>query len=138
MPEKTLKESTFAKASVDEKVERARRTLECVEVAYRHIDLTEAKEALTALEEELQHAREALSWIPVSERLPESDAEFLCTYIDMDGYESVDKFWFKNGRFMLDRIIAWRYIPDPYNPPVEIWRTCRQLAILHTDGETGE
>ena len=60
MPEKTLKESTFAKASVDEKVERANLDLAGIEIHYPHIDLFNIQEALTALEETLQRARDAI------------------------------------------------------------------------------
>jgi len=71
VPEKTLKESTFAKASVDEKVERAKAIAEemtefclneymrAVELSdrgtwqMRHADCKVVEEALTALEEKV-------------------------------------------------------------------------------------
>lgn len=69
MPEKTLKESTFAKASVDKKVERARKALKRIEdTSEAHLDYTvheevsdrlaEIEEALTALEGKLKEYEE--------------------------------------------------------------------------------
>lgn len=150
MPEKTLKESTFAKASVDEKVERAKVTAEemtefclneymrAVELSdrgtwqMRHADCEEVQEALTALEEELQHAREALSWIPVTERLPEKHNFYEVT-VDNAGNRHVEVlvwedgwyFFFPNGAhwFLASQdeelngnIIAWREPSNPYTP----------------------
>ena len=94
MPEKTLKESDSAKASTDKKVERASLDLSGIEVHYPHIDLFNIQEALTALEDRvkelesenrslLQRAREALTWIPVSERLPEKSGLFAVSGRDM-------------------------------------------------------
>ena len=53
-------------------------------------------------------------WIPVSERLPKEDNDYLVTYVS-SGERVVSKSWFntRNG-FIYDNVIAWKYKPEPY------------------------
>jgi len=63
------------------------------------------------------NTRPSAQWVKVSDRLPELDGEYLCTYVNMDNKSDVAIFWFRNGGFRLDRIIAWMPLPAPYTPP---------------------
>ena len=58
-------------------------------------------------------------WIPVSERLPEEDGRYLCTYED-DIYENcVDFGSYENGEWYVDKVIAWMPLPEPYKAESE-------------------
>ena len=69
-----------------------------------------------------KHANEV--WIPVEERLPETDGFYIAT---MDGEIAGQKIpftglaEFENGKWVDDEedyncVIAWHPLPDPYNP----------------------
>ena len=57
-------------------------------------------------------------WIPVSERLPEEDGEYLATIYDMDeNYEYIDIAELEDGKWCYKPYIlvkAWMPIPEPY------------------------
>ena len=76
-----------------------------------------------------KEAREAVKqtkWIPVSERLPETDDIMLVTYIDdRDGEDTIwlgwhemENIWyidgFAHGGEYGNRVIAWMPLPEPY------------------------
>ena len=60
-------------------------------------------------------------WIPVSERLPDKNGNYLCT-VDYgeDGIEVMQRiYWDTLGGFEKrynknDKVIAWRPLPEPY------------------------
>ncbi len=58
--------------------------------------------------------RQESEWIPVGERLPEEDNDYLITY-EFCGENEVSKSWFntRNG-FVYDNVIAWQPLPEPY------------------------
>lgn len=78
---------------------------------------------------ELKQLREQTRWIPVSERLPEEDGQYLITvkYKHVDGYDDIyaehgewtdgrwDMFCFGHCGEVED-IIAWMPLPKPYVP----------------------
>ena len=57
-------------------------------------------------------------WIPVSERLPEVDGEYLATIYDMDeGYKYMDIAELENGIWQYKnyiKVLAWMPLPEPY------------------------
>jgi len=53
-------------------------------------------------------------WIPVSERLPETDGRYLCTYEDDIEENCVDFGSYENGEWYVDKVIAWLPLPKPY------------------------
>lgn len=59
-------------------------------------------------------------WIPVSERLPEVDGEYLATIYDMDeGYKYTDIAELENGIWNYKnyiKVLAWMPLPEPYEP----------------------
>jgi hypothetical protein len=53
-------------------------------------------------------------WIPVSERLPKEDNDYLITY-EVYGERVVSKSWFDTRwGFMSENVIAWKELPEPY------------------------
>lgn len=75
----------------------------------------------------LQRAREALRWIPVSERLPKIPKEWEVTVEDDDGnrwvslsmyepYSHIKYKWEYESYHPNTRVIAWREKPTPYAP----------------------
>lgn len=70
----------------------------------------EAKDyILKALEQEPK-------WIPVSERLPEEDGEYLVTTINGD----VDIYVFHTWGAKSPKVIAWMPLPEPYKAESEV------------------
>lgn len=81
---------------------------------------------------------EQTRWIPVSERLPETDGVYTVTrrlfdnQIDTEPYYMVDACYFdgsntwhndnriNHGRHLLEDIIAWMPRPEPYKPESEV------------------
>lgn len=71
-------------------------------------------------------------WIPVSERLPEEDGQYLITvkYVHVDGYDDI---YAENGEWMdgkwdtfcfghcgqVEAILAWMPLPEPYKAESE-------------------
>lgn len=61
-------------------------------------------------------------WIPVTERLPEKDGEYLTTWIDAQKKLCVNVFlvengvWYWNQKYLFPnwRIIAWMPLPEPW------------------------
>ena len=53
-------------------------------------------------------------WIPVSERLPENDGDYLVTIFE--GTHEVDVATWEQGRWLWfgDDVTAWAYRPQPY------------------------
>lgn len=55
-------------------------------------------------------------WIPVSERLPEKQSDYLICDNNRNVYSST----YKNNRWLVnlatDEVIAWMPLPDPYMP----------------------
>jgi hypothetical protein len=62
-------------------------------------------------------------WIPVSERLPEEDGEYLATIYDMDeNHEYMDIAELENGKWCYKSYIlvkAWMPLPQPYKAESE-------------------
>lgn len=66
-------------------------------------------------------------WIPVTERLPEKDGEYLTTWIDAQKKLCVNVFlvengvWYWNQKYLFPnwRIIAWMPLPEPFNEVTE-------------------
>jgi hypothetical protein len=107
-----------------------------VELQQANSETTAAREALdkatdrmsaefARLAEELQQAREAQRWIPVSERLPESETENRATFMIagiIDGFQFVSSaaYDYRYGEWqselgmnMSDLITHWRPLPEP-------------------------
>lgn len=67
-----------------------------------------------------------LHWIPVTERLPEKDGEYLTTWIDAQKKLCVNVFlvengvWYWNQKYIFPnwRIIAWMPLPEPWKGEV--------------------
>lgn len=61
--------------------------------------------------------RETLSWIPVTERLPETDDQVLCCKANKRGNKSVMIGYYMDGAWrcgMNSNVIAWMPLPAPY------------------------
>ena len=86
----------------------------------------------------LQMAVETLEqtrWIPVSERLPESDDDVLVTD-DAGGLAEVGIDWldiYSNRWCCSQNVTAWMPLPEPYR---EIKHTCSECIIKDTDACT--
>lgn len=73
-----------------------------------------------------------MSWIPVEERLPEANGEYL--NVTVKGYgtrvayrsESDGTWRFANGLHVCAQVIAWQPLPAPYVKP-------RRFVVLETD-----
>lgn len=67
-------------------------------------------------------ALEQRMWIPVHERLPEKNGNYLVTYESSDGtatfrYEAVDHYgpdWLHKSKHT--KAVAWMPLPEPYEP----------------------
>ena len=57
-------------------------------------------------------------WIPVSERLPEENGRYLCSYKDEEG-ECIDFGSFKDGTWYVKGAVAWMPLPEPYKAESE-------------------
>ena len=59
-------------------------------------------------------------WIPVEERLPEGEEMVLVTCQTKSGRKSVNRAWygegFWHGTGSMSGVIAWRPLPEPYQP----------------------
>jgi len=79
-------------------------------VAYTEEQIKE----LVELNRKLSGVRPQGEWIPVSERLPTEDNDYIVTYI-FSGEKEVGKSWFntKYG-FIYEKVIAWQPLPEPY------------------------
>ena len=56
-------------------------------------------------------------WTPCSERLPEENGRYLCTYAEMQGCEyisCIDFGSFINGEWYVSGVIAWMPMPKIY------------------------
>ena len=71
------------------------------------------QERIAELEAENQRLREANRWIPVGERLPESEGTYETTYEYGDGKRQIQRFWFEGDQFP-HYVLAWRQLPEPY------------------------
>ena len=61
------------------------------------------------------------SWIPVTERLPEEDGRYLCTYKN-DAYGDgicIDFGLYEDGEWYVSGAIAWMPLPEPYKEGAE-------------------
>ena len=79
-------------------------------------DGSQAVRATEALQEEQRKHR----WIPVAERLPEGGEEVQVTvrrgYADIGYYdESKEEWWASDDAGIMD-VIAWKPMPEPYQP----------------------
>ena len=52
-------------------------------------------------------------WIPCSERLPDKEGRYLCTYFMSKG-NVIDFGWFENGEWYICGCVAWMPLPEPY------------------------
>ena len=52
-------------------------------------------------------------WIPVSERLPEKDGQYLVTY-DREDEIKVNISYFDRHGFWVGNVVAWMPLPEPY------------------------
>ena len=57
-------------------------------------------------------------WIPVSERLPEKDGQYLVTY-DREDEIKVNISYFDRHGFWIGDVIAWQPLPEPYKAESE-------------------
>ncbi len=71
-------------------------------------------------------ALEQRMWVPVHERLPEKNGNYLVTYESFDGtarlrYEDVDHYgpdWLHESKHT--KVVAWMSLPEAYNAESEI------------------
>lgn len=83
-------------------------------------ELRRAIEDVKNAELELIAAQQGQQWIPVSERLPETDGYYLVTIKTFgwngEQYEDVDiaRYERKNGWLKADKCTAWTPLPKPY------------------------
>ncbi len=70
------------------------------------------KTDLTAAADEITRLRAQLEWIPVSDRLPDSDGIYVVTLINCNGV-TLCNFRRRKWRWG-DAVIAWRPLPEPY------------------------
>ena len=58
-------------------------------------------------------------WIPVTERLPDKDGEYLTTEVwASDTYVNAAEYHKRNGwHICSDKVVAWKPMPEPYRPP---------------------
>ena len=75
-------------------------------------------------------------WIPVEERLPEDEEMVLVTCQTKTGRKSVNRAWygegFWHGTGSMSGVIAWRALPEPYQPGTETQRPEWKDRMLHT------
>lgn len=76
-------------------------------------------------------------WIQVEERLPEDEEMVLVTCQTKTGRKSVNRAWygegFWHGTGSMSGVIAWRAIPEPYQPEAtEAQRPEWKDRMLHT------
>ena len=86
-----------------------------VEASYIEEDVGHGKEILEAYDMAIK-ALEQTRWIPVSERLPESDDDVLVTD-DAGGLASVGIDWldiYSNRWCCSQNVTAWMPLPNPY------------------------
>lgn len=68
-----------------------------------------------AFDSAINYLKEAM-WIPVTERLPEEDGRYLCTYKN-DAYGDgicIDFGLYEDGEWYVSGAIAWMPLPKPY------------------------
>ena len=103
---------------------------EAIKEAYGNSEYTD--EIIKALEQEPSRLENQNKWIPVSERLPESNGVYIVTREFNDGFECADltdacyfdgtNTWHNDNRINHDReyvdkkIKAWMPLPKPYKP----------------------
>ena len=66
----------------------------------------------------LRRAKKYTGWIPVSERLPEENGRYLCSYKYKEG-ECIDFGSFKDGTWYVKGAVAWMPLPEPYKAESE-------------------
>lgn len=75
-------------------------------------------------------------WIPVEERLPEDEEMVLVTCQTKTGRKSVNRVWygegFWHGTGSMSGVIAWRPLPEPYQPETETQRPEWKDRMLRT------
>ena len=75
-------------------------------------------------------------WIPVEERLPEDEEMVLVTCQTKTGRKSVNRAWYGDGFWhgtgSMSGVIAWRSLPEPYQPGTETQQPEWKDRILHT------
>lgn len=75
-------------------------------------------------------------WIPVEERLPEDEEMVLVTCQTKTGRKSVNRAWygegFWHGTGSMSGVIAWRPLPEPYQPETETQRPEWKDRMLRT------
>ena len=118
----------FLKAITNEAIEIVKQEAEQYEVCYKDCGECEAynkekhhcpkfckviKEAVKEIEENHN------GWIPCSERLPENDCYCLVTTSDME--IDIREYGYSKGFGWdgFERIIAWKLLPQPYQPKGE-------------------
>ena len=74
-------------------------------------------------------------WIPCSEKLPEADGRYLCTYEDDIEENCVDFGSYENGEWYVDKVIAWMPLPTPYEP-MESEDKCKNCEYYHNPDYT--
>lgn len=80
-----------------------------------------AKPSLQKVMETVEAEREEHLWIPVTERLPEEDGRYLCTYKN-DAYGDgicIDFGLYEDGEWYVSGAIAWMPLPEPYKEGAE-------------------
>lgn len=75
-------------------------------------------------------------WIPVEERLPEDEEMVPVTCQTKTGRKSVNRAWygegFWHGTGSMSGVIAWRPLPEPYQPETKTQRPEWKDRMLHT------
>lgn len=87
-------------------------------------ELQNAVAELERLEAENHKLKEANTWIPVSERLPETTDEYWTTkqYLGGERWVGQDSFISEHGGFCTEsegEVVAWREIQDLWNEPYQ-------------------
>lgn len=72
---------------------------------------------------ELEEERKKHEWIPCSEKLPEESGKYEVTAYNGYRYQTTQvrwqpklKSWSLSGAMAYWKIIAWKHLPEPYNP----------------------
>ena len=97
-----------------------------LEVRRRWDDMQTMKDEIECLEMAIKALEQR--WIPVSERLPEEDGEYLCTVQthDIDTDNVIDEYinfcdFIDSGWCVFDdeTVVAWMPLPEPYREESE-------------------